>query len=164
MSLKNIVEYKVYNVTQIKKKFGFRVLLKFDDETQETRQFAGFSTKKEANKERENVIAQLVTKTFILSKKQNMKEFLTEWLEGDIKVRTTANTYMLYKTAITKHIIPIIGKVYLTELNRSQIKSMYDTIAERSHRIAETSKTIMNTSLRYAKGKRKITENGRYDY
>ena len=159
MSLKNIVEYKVYNVTQIKKKFGFRVLLKFDDETQETRQFAGFSTKKEANKERENVIAQLVTKTFILSKKQNMKEFLTEWLEGDIKVRTTANTYMLYKTAITKHIIPIIGKVYLTELKRSQIKSMYDTIAERSHRIAETSKTIMNTSLRYAKGKGKINEN-----
>lgn len=159
MSTKKIVEHKVYNVIQIKKKFGFRVFLKFDDETEETRQFAGFSTKKQANVEREKIIAQLVTKTFIIPKKQYVSDFLIEWLEGDIKVRTAANTYMLYKTAITKHIIPLIGKIYLTELSRSQIKSMYDIIAKHSHRIAETSRTIMNTSMRYAEGKGKISKN-----
>lgn len=163
MNIRNIVEHKVYSVIQIKKKFGFRVLLKFDDETKETRQFAGFSTKKEANAEREKVISQLVTKTFIVPKKQLLAEFLIEWLEGDIKVRTVANTYYGYRNAIINHIIPILGKVYLTDITRAQIKNMYAVIAEKSHRIASLSKTIMNTSMRFALNKGKIIENPALD-
>ena len=104
MSMKNIVSHKVYNVTPIKKKFGFRVLLKYDDKTEETRQFSGFKTKKEANEEREKIIAQLVTQTFIVPKKQLLSDFLNEWLETDIKVRTTACTYDSYKNAVKNHI------------------------------------------------------------
>lgn len=159
LNMKNIVEHKVYSTTQIKKKFGFRVLLKFDDGTEETRQFSGFLTKKEANAEREKIIAQLVTKTFIIEKKERLSQFLIEWLESDIKVRTAANTYDSYRNAILNHIIPILGNVYLTEITRMQIKNMYEKIAEKSHRIASISKTIMNTSLRYAVNKGKISEN-----
>lgn len=159
MEQKSIISHKVYNVTQIKNKFGFRVRLKYDDDTEEVRQFSGFSSKKEANTEREIVIAQLVTKTFIVSKKQFVSDFLNEWLENDIKVRTTANTYSCYKNAIQRHIIPALGKVYLTDITRLQIKDMYETIAKKSHRISELSKTIMNTSLRYAVNKGKINTN-----
>lgn len=159
MSMKNIVSHKVYNVTPIKKKFGFRVLLKFDDKTEETRQFSGFKTKKEANEEREKIIAQLVTQTFIVPKKQLLSDFLNEWLETDIKVRTTACTYDSYKNAVRNHIIPILGKVYLTDVTRTQIKNMYVTIAEKSHRVAGLSKTVMNTSMRYALNKGKISDN-----
>ncbi len=157
--MKNIISHKVYNVTQIKKKFGFRVQIHYDDHTEEVRQFAGYTTKKEANSEREKIIAQLVTKTFIVSRKQLLSNFLIEWLENDIKVRTTANTYDSYKNAINNHIIPILGKIYLTDITRAQIKNMYAKIAEKSHRVASVSKTVMNTSMRYALNKGKITDN-----
>lgn len=157
--MKNIINHKVYNVTQIKKKFGFRVQLQYDDHTEEVRQFAGYTTKKEANSEREKIIAQLVTKTFIVSKKQLLSDFLVDWLENDIKVRATANTYDSYKNAIKNHIIPILGKIYLTDITRAQIKNMYVEIAAKSHRVASVSKTVMNTSMRYALNKGKISDN-----
>ena len=73
---KNIIEHKVYNIIKVKKKYGFRVLLRFDDDTEEIRQFSGFATKKEANSEREKTIAQLLTKTFIVTKRQYVSSFL----------------------------------------------------------------------------------------
>jgi len=163
MESKNIIEHRVYNVLKIKNKYGFRVLLKFDDGSEEMRQFSGIATKKAANEEREKIIAQLVTKTFLLAKKQYISDFLIDWLENDIKIRTTANTYRSYKNAIMNYIIPEIGNVYLTELTRSQIKDMYATIAEKSHKIASFSKTIMNTSMRYAINKGKLCENPALD-
>lgn len=159
MDMKNIIEHKVYNVIKLKNKFGFRVLLQFDDGTKEIRQFSGFSTKKEANSEREQIIAQLVTKKFIVSKKQLVSNFLIEWLEKDIKVRNAANTYSSYKNAIKNHIVPYLGKIYLTDLTRSDVKNMYIYIAKKSHPIAEISKNVMNTSMRFAVNKGLIVEN-----
>ena len=56
---KKYVEYKVYSVTTIKKGYGFRVLLTFADESTKTQQHAGFTTKREANAFRDEVIGQL---------------------------------------------------------------------------------------------------------
>ncbi|MEE1005767.1 MAG: N-terminal phage integrase SAM-like domain-containing protein [Acutalibacteraceae bacterium] len=158
MEMKNIAEHKVYNIIKVKNKYGFRVLLRFDDGTEEIRQFSGFDSKKDANSEKEKIIAQLVTKTFIVPKKQSVSSFLTEWLETDIKPRTTANTYSSYKNAIKNHILPILGKMYLTDLMRVHIKNMYIAIAEKSHRMAQIVKNIMNTSMRYAVNKGLISE------
>lgn len=158
MEMKNIAEHKVYNIIKVKNKYGFRVLLRFDDGTEEIRQFSGFDSKKDANSEKERIIAQLVTKTFIIPKKQSVSSFLTEWLETDIKPRTTANTYSSYKNAIKNHILPILGKMYLTDLMRVHIKNMYIAIAEKSHRMAQIVKNIMNTSMRYAVNKGLISE------
>ena len=163
MENKNIVEHKIYSIIKIKNKYGFRVSLKFDDGTEEVRQFSGFTTKKEANDEKEKVIAQLITKTFVVYKKQVLSDFLNEWLENDIKVRTTANTYVSYRNTIQHHINPILGKVYITELSRLQIKNMYIAIAENSHKIAAFAKTIMNTSMRYAVSKGKLSDNPALD-
>ncbi len=163
MENKNIVEHKIYSIIKIKNKYGFRVSLKFDDGTKEVRQFSGFITKKEANDEKEKVIAQLITKTFVVYKKQVLSDFLNEWLENDIKVRTTANTYASYRNTIQHHINPILGKVYITELSRLQIKNMYTAIAEYSHKIASFAKTIMNTSMRYAVSKGKLSDNPALD-
>ena len=156
---KNIIEHKVYNIIKVKKKYGFRVLLRFDDGTEEIRQFSGFATKKDANSEREKTIAQLVTKTFIVPKKQSVSNFLAEWLETDIKVRTTANTYSTYKKTIKNYILPILGKMYITDLMRVHIKNMYIAIAEKSHTMAQVVKNIMNISMQYAVNKGFIFDN-----
>ena len=60
---------------------------------------------------------------------------------------------------IKNHILPILGKMYLTELMRVHIKNMYITVAEKSHRMAQIVKNIMNTSMRYAVNKGLITDN-----
>ena len=93
MEQKYIINHTVYNIIKIKNKYGFRVLLKFDDGSEEIRQFSGFITRKDANVEKEKVIAQLVNNSFLVSKKQKLCDFLEEWLEKDIKIRATANTY-----------------------------------------------------------------------
>ena len=49
--------------------------------------------------------------------------------------------------------------MYLTELMRVHIKNMYITVAEKSHRMAQIVKNIMNTSMRYAVNKGLITDN-----
>ncbi|BDZ79060.1 hypothetical protein Lac3_02690 [Claveliimonas bilis] len=43
---KKYTEYKVYSVTTIKKGYGFRVLLKFADGTEKTKQHSGFSSER----------------------------------------------------------------------------------------------------------------------
>lgn len=63
---KKYVDYKVYSVTTIKKGYGFRVVLKFADDTAVTQQRAGFKTKKEANAGRDEVVGQLHHGTYIV--------------------------------------------------------------------------------------------------
>lgn len=78
---KKYVEYKVYSVTTIKKGYGFRVLLTFADESTKTQQHAGFTTKREANAFRDEVIGQLHTGTYIVYGKIRVEEFMIFWLE-----------------------------------------------------------------------------------
>ena len=46
------IDYKIRNVTKIKKKYGFRIVLIQEDNTEKTVQHAGFNKKEEAEKER----------------------------------------------------------------------------------------------------------------
>lgn len=79
---KKYVEYKVYSVTTIKKGYGFRVLLTFADESTKTQQHAGFTTKREANAFRDEVIGQLHTGTYIVYGKIRVEEFMIDLLAG----------------------------------------------------------------------------------
>ena len=97
---KKYVEYKVYSVTTIKKGYGFRVLLTFADESTKTQQHAGFTTKREANAFRDEVIGQLHTGTYIVYGKIRVEEFMIFWLEElksldlpDIHFHQLRNTY-----------------------------------------------------------------------
>lgn len=78
---KKYVEYKVYSVTTIKNGYGFRVLLTFADESTKTQQHAGFTTKREANAFRDEVIGQLHNGTYIVYGKIWVEEFMIFWLE-----------------------------------------------------------------------------------
>ena len=48
---RNYIDYKLYSVIKLKNKYGFRVLLMFDDETKELIQYGGFDKKSDAIKE-----------------------------------------------------------------------------------------------------------------
>lgn len=78
---KQHVEYKVYSVTTIKNGYG---------------QHAGFTTKREANAFRDEVIGQLHTGTYIVYGKIRVEEFMIFWLEDIMRPRITDDTYTTY--------------------------------------------------------------------
>ena len=128
---KKYVEYKVYSVTTIKKGYGFRVLLTFADESTKTQQHAGFTTKREANAFRDEVIGQLHTGTYIVYGKIRVEEFMIFWLEDIMRPRITDDTYTTYKSAIKNYIVPQIGKMYMSTLNQGYIRKLYNAVAEK---------------------------------
>nr|WP_242998448.1 hypothetical protein [Dorea formicigenerans] len=78
---KKYVEYKVYSVTTIKNGYG---------------QHAGFTTKRETNAFRDEVIGQLHTGTYIVYGKIRVEEFMIFWLEDIMRPRITDDTYTTY--------------------------------------------------------------------
>ena len=97
---KKYVDYKVYSVTTIKKGYGFRVVLKFADDTSVTQQHAGFKTKKEANAGRDEVVGQLHHGTYIVYGKIKVADFMEYWLEDVMRKRIAGNTYNSYKNEV----------------------------------------------------------------
>ncbi len=159
LNFKKYVEWKVYAVTPIRKKYGFRVLLKFSDDTTSTQQKSGYRTKKEANQARDATIAQLYAGTYVAYGKVKVAEFMTYWLEEVMRNKITNNSYNSYRNVVNNYIIPQIGNKYMETINRGNVQCLYKFAAERSVAVAPLVKTEMGTAMQYAKNKNIICVN-----
>ena len=162
---KQYVDFKVYSVTPINKKYGFRIKLIYDDDTYEIQQNAGYKTKKEAEKERTNIIGQLYNKTYIIYPNIKVKEYFEYWLEDVMAVRDkfSYNSYMSYRNVINNYIVPSFGGLKMATLNMSHIKKFYKEVATKSQSVTRIAKTVINTALEYAKQKGIISVNCAYN-
>ena len=79
-----------------------------------------------ANKERDNIVAELASGKYIVQEKVYVKDFYKHWLEDEIRPRATESTYRAYKNIIYRHIIPKIGNVVLNILNKGHIQEYYE--------------------------------------
>ena len=152
MNLKdnNFIDFKVYNITRIKNKYGYRINLVFPDGSNTCIQKSGYKTKREANESRNNSIAELYNKNFILQNNVTVKTFFTDWLENYKKLKITHNSYISYKNIVYNHIITSLGNIKMTSLNRGHIQSLYNSKVEYSHSVAKLCKTVMNSAMKYA--------------
>ena len=153
------VEWKVYNVTTIKNKYGFRVKLVFQDCRDTTQQKGGFTSKKAAEQARTEVIGQLYSNTYVVYDNVSMEEFLEFWLEDVMRPEMTDPSYVAYRNAIVKHINQNLGKTKLTKLNLGNIQQLYNKEFAISESVVKLVKTIMNTSMAYALDKKMISVN-----
>lgn len=153
------VEWKVYNVTTIKNKYGFRVKLVFQDGSDTTQQKGGFTSKKAAEQARTEIIGQLYSNTYVVYDNISMEEFLEFWLEEVMRPEMADQSYVSYKNAIVKHINPHLGNMKLTKLNRGNVQKLYNKEFEISESVVKLVKTIMNTSMAYALDKKMISAN-----
>ena len=160
---KQYVDYIVYSVTPIKSGYGFRVKLIFDDESETIQQRSGFKTKTLAKKERENTIAQLYNKTYIVYPNVKVEEFFIYWLEDYKKPDLKYGSYMSYRNAIYNYIIPIMGGCKIATINKGHIQKLYNKVAQQYQSVAKLVKTIMNCSLSYAKDKGVVSVNAATD-
>lgn len=151
LTLQNYTDWHVKPVMPIKKGFGFRVILKYMDGSNKVQQKSGFKSQREANAARERTIAELYNGTYRVQNNISVEEFLEFWLEQDIKKRIDSqDTYYSFRNAVKNHIIPILGKKKIADLNRGDVQKLYNTKAAYSVSVAKLVKTVMNISLRYA--------------
>ena len=142
------VDYKVYSITKIKKKYGFRVLLKLNDMTEKTTQHAGFENKEIAEKERYKVIADLETGKYVVYSNITVRTYMEYWYEYIAKKRLNSEGSIdTYKNAVFNHIIKNIGNLKIIDLKKGHIKKLYKDIYEYSKSVASIVKTVLNSAL-----------------
>lgn len=153
LKLQDYVDWEVKPVFKLldRNNYAYRVVLRYQDNTQKIQQKSGFQTKKEAEAARKNTMGELSNGRYVVNSYVKLKEFLEYWLEYDIRQRVGSfNTYSVYSQIVKKHIIPYLGKKRLIELNRGDIQRLYKDRAEYSTHIVRQVKTVLNISLRYA--------------
>jgi len=144
-------EYKVYNVTQIKNKYGFRVVLTLEDNCKKTIQHSGFLKKEEAEKEKYKVIAKLENNTYIVYTNVTVQTYMEYWFEYIIQNRLkSAGSVDTYRNSIFNHIIPNIGNLKLIDLKKGHIKKLYQQTYDYSPSVARILQTVINTALKDA--------------
>lgn len=154
------IDYKVYNVTSIKGKYGFRVVLTLEDNSLKTVQHAGFVKKEIAEKERYKVIGQLENETYIVYTNVTIETYMKYWYEYIIIKRLkSVSSIDTYKNCIFNHIIPHIGNLKLVDLKQGHIKKLYQQVLEYSPSVARVLQTVLNTALKDAETEKFIPNN-----
>lgn len=155
------VDYRVSENMILKGKYGFRVTLIFADGSKKVKEHGGFIKKTDANKARELVISQLHQGIYVAHDQVKVEELLDFWLEQEMRTRKSfkANSYHTYRNCIDRHIVPKIGKLKLTTLNQGHLNRLYKTLAQSYASIPKLVKTILNTAMNFAVGKKLISRN-----
>lgn len=154
------IDYKIYNVTRIKNKYGFRLILYLDDNSTRTVQHSGFDKKEKAEKERCSVIGKLENRTYTVYTDITVKKYFEYWFEFKAKNRIKSyNSYMSYRNAIFNYIIPKIGNVKLVGLTKSMIEKLYFQVKEHSSNVCRIVQTVLKSGLEDAKRDKFIPSN-----
>lgn len=159
-NLQNYVDWRVAQVMPVRSGFGYRVFLKYPDGSEKPQQKSGFKTKKEANKARDKTIAELYNGTYTVYNRVRVVDFMSLWLEEDLKKRTKSHeTYYNYCGVVKNHINPVLGKKMMADVTRGDVQKLFNAKAAYSRSVAEQVKTIMNVSFGYAVTKKVIPYN-----
>ncbi|MCR5002561.1 MAG: site-specific integrase [Lachnospiraceae bacterium] len=159
-NLQNYVDWKVTSVTRIKEKYGYRVMLIYNDGQTKIQQKSGFPTQKKAQEDRDNTVASLVNGNYVVYANVRLEDFLEFWLENDLGTRSDSyNTMLNFGGIIRNHIVPVIGRKKMSDITRADIQNLYNDIAAIYRSTAKSVKTIINISMRYAISKKIIAVN-----
>lgn len=158
-SSKKYIDFKVYSVTKIKNKYGFRIVFILPDNSSSIRQKSGYLTKKEANRFRDIAITELYNGTFVIDDRVITEDFMIYWLEDVMKKKITNDSYDTYKNIVYNHINPKIGKIRLSVLNKSHVQKLYKEIYKESVSTAKLCKTILKSSLDQAWSENLVSSN-----
>lgn len=146
------IDYKIYNVTKVKNKYGFRIELLLENGLKRTVQHSGFCKKDLAEKERCKIIGQLENKTYVVYNNISVEEYMRYWLKYDAPKRIKSyNTYMSYRNAIFNQIIPKIGKVKLLMLTKNIIEKLYKEVFVYSKSVTQMVRCVMIAALKDGK-------------
>ena len=143
----------------IKNTYGFRVILIMSDGSERVQQKFGFKMKAEANNARNNTIAELTDRKYIVFDKVKLSEYMVFWLETIMKPNIADNSYVSYKNSIYKYIIPNLGNMYLTNINRGHLIKLFKKIYSITKSGVDIARTVLKTSFDFAINKNLMNNN-----
>lgn len=158
MERKTYVDFKVGEVIRLKNRYGYRITLIYPDGSERIQQKGGFTKEKDAKKARDLTVAELYSGSFVADESLKVKDFLSEWHETVIK-KKKATTYSSYHYQLKNHIYPALGNLKLSDLNKGHLIKFYADVSKKSYSSAKNCRVILLTALRYAVGKKLISEN-----
>ena len=158
MERKTYVDFKVGEVIRLKNRYGYRITLIYPDGSEKIQQKGGFTKEKDAKKARDLTVAELYSGSFVVDESLKVKDFLSEWHETVIK-KKKATTYSNYHYQLKNHIYPALGNLKLSDLNKGHLIKFYANVSKKSYSSAKNCRVILLTALRYAVGKKLISEN-----
>lgn len=158
MERKTYVDFKIGEVIRLKNRYGYRITLIYPDGSEKVQQKGGFVKEKDAKKARDLTVAELYGGTFVVDESLKVKEFLSEWHETVVK-KKKATTYSSYHYQLKNHIYPALGNLKLSDLNKGHLIKFYADVSKKSYSSAKNCRVILLTALRYAVGKKLISEN-----
>lgn len=95
----------------------------------------------------------------ILNDSLLVKDYFDMWLNEVMKPHIKASTYYTYSYSLKNYILPKLGGLYLSKLNRGHIVDLYKSVVEQSFSSAKMSRVIMKTALQYAEQNKLISIN-----
>lgn len=158
MNRKTYIDFKIGEVIRLKNRYGYRITLIYADGSEKVQQRGGFTKEKDAKKARDITVAELYSGTFVVDETLTVKDFLSEWHENVIK-KKKATTYSSYHYQLKNHIYPQLGNLKLADLTKGHLIKFYADVSKKSYSSAKNCRVILLTALRYAVGKKLISEN-----
>ncbi len=148
--MKNYVDFKIGKVLKMRNKYGFRIVLIYANGTNQRKQIGGYKKKTDAEIRRNQIIAELYSGKYVLDDSLTVSEYFDMWLNDVMKPKIKASTYITYTYNLKNHIIPKIGGITVSKLNRGHIVELYRVVSQHSLESAKLSRVIIQTALRYA--------------
>ena len=145
------VDFKVLGITEREDGFGFDVKLIFADGSYHIQEKNGYETEEAAFEDRDRVVGLLYAGKYIVYEDLTAEEYFTYWLEDVKRKGLSADSYDSYKNVIYNHVIPYFNDKLLCHIKMSDVRDLYNEKMEFSPSVTRLIKTIMNTSMDYAK-------------
>ena len=83
------------------------------------------SSKRQAEKLRTQLLAEIDKDSFVKPSKLTVKTHLEEWLNGSVRSTVSPKTHELYEYLSRKHLIPALGAIPLSRLRAQHIQALY---------------------------------------
>lgn len=163
----NILERKEYidfNVSEPyyrkdRNYYFLEIELIYDNDETENLYRGGFKSKKEANKERNIIIGQLYTKTYVIKDNIKVSTFFINWLENVKRKEITDDSYRAYKNVVYNYIAVDFKNILIVNLHPGKILDFYKNVVGKYPSMLKLCSGVMNTGLKYALKKSVITYN-----
>ena len=147
--MNGIISWRLGKTNIRKGSLYFRIYLELVD-GEIVQQRGGFGNEKEAELERERIIAELYYGNYAVWGKTRAKEFYRYWI-NDVKKMTLAHSsYYAYKRCIENHIAPALGSIHMEKLSREQIRCLYRQTYDKSPSVAKLVRGVLSASLKFA--------------
>jgi integrase len=82
-------------------------------------------TKKDAERTMREILTSIEQGAYVKPNKMTVGEWLNQWCETYAVTNTTKRTYVSYRSVLDNHLIPGLGRIYLSSLEPQQIQDYY---------------------------------------